>query len=212
MPRPRFDKLPPDKRGRILEAAALEFAAHGFDGASLNRIISTAGISKGAAYYYFDDKADLYATVVLEGWRTLLPAGGLDLASLDRHTFWPTLRSVYGEMVAAAAQQPWLIAVGKLVYGPAPSRELGEIVAAEFERAMTWLSGLIARGQQVGAVRADLPAPFLVTVLGAALEAADRWSVQHAEALGPAGMDRLAVTLFEMIERFVEPPDQESAP
>ena len=91
MPRPRFDKLPPDKRGRILEAAALEFAAHGFDGASLNRIISTAGISKGAAYYYFDDKADLYATVVLEGWRTLLPAGGLDLASLDRHTFWPTL-------------------------------------------------------------------------------------------------------------------------
>ena len=34
--------------------------AHGFENASLNRIIKKAGISKGAMYYYFDDKMDLY--------------------------------------------------------------------------------------------------------------------------------------------------------
>lgn len=210
MPRPRFLKLPAGKRQRILEAAALEFAARGFESASLNRIISAAGISKGAAYYYFDDKADLYATVVLEGWRALLPAGGLDLTGLDRATFWPALRGVYGEMLGRAKQQPWLIAVGKLVYEPPPSPALGDIVAAEFARAMAWLSALIARGQQVGAIRADLPAAFLVSVLGAALEAADRWSVQHAEELGPEGMDRLAVILLDMVERFVGPPHAEA--
>ena len=62
MPRPRFEKLPVEKQEQILEAAAKEFTAHGYDGASLNRILEEAGISKGAAYYYFDDKADLYAT------------------------------------------------------------------------------------------------------------------------------------------------------
>lgn len=93
MPRPRFNTLPPDKRQRILEAAALEFASRVFEQASLNRIIEAAGISKGAAYYYFDDKADLYATVVHEGWRSLLPKDGLDLARLDRACFWPTLRN-----------------------------------------------------------------------------------------------------------------------
>ena len=40
MPRPRFDKLAVGKRERILEAAAKEFAAHGYDGASLNRILN----------------------------------------------------------------------------------------------------------------------------------------------------------------------------
>jgi AcrR family transcriptional regulator len=33
-------------------------------GASLNRILEQAGISKGSAYYYFDDKADVFLTVV----------------------------------------------------------------------------------------------------------------------------------------------------
>ena len=46
MPRPRFDKLAEEKRERILEAAAKEFAARGYDGASMNRILD-GNISKG---------------------------------------------------------------------------------------------------------------------------------------------------------------------
>ncbi len=62
MPRPRFNKLAPEKRERIMEAAAKEFAAYGYEGASLNRILEQAEVSKGAAYYYFDDKADLFVS------------------------------------------------------------------------------------------------------------------------------------------------------
>ena len=62
MPRPRFEKLSPEKREQILETSAKEFAANGYEGASLNQILAKAGISKGAAYYYFDNKADLYVT------------------------------------------------------------------------------------------------------------------------------------------------------
>ena len=56
MPRPRFEKLSAEKREQILETAAKAFAAHGYDGASLNQILADADISKGAAYYYFDNK------------------------------------------------------------------------------------------------------------------------------------------------------------
>ena len=38
MPRPRFEKLTPEKRENILETAAKEFAANGYDGASFNQI------------------------------------------------------------------------------------------------------------------------------------------------------------------------------
>jgi hypothetical protein len=102
--------------------------------------------------------------------------------------------------------------VGKLFYGSAPSPALGRIVADEITRVMAYVSDVIRHGQRLGAVRADVPAPLLVAVVGAALEAADRWSVEHAHEMGPDGMDRLGGTLFDMIERFVAPPDQEVRP
>ena len=64
MPLPRFDKLDDPRKRAILAAAAEELAERGFAGASYNRIIERAGISKGAMYYYFADKDDLYRTVL----------------------------------------------------------------------------------------------------------------------------------------------------
>ena len=142
MPRPRFQKLPADKRQRILEAAALEFASRGFEHASLNRIITAAGISKGAAYYYFDDKADLFATVVQHGWQMFVPGADVDLSLLDADAFWPVLFGLYAETLQKAHEQPWLTAFGKLVYGPPPSEALGGLVAEQFARAHRWLGEL----------------------------------------------------------------------
>lgn len=44
---------------RLLDAAAIEFAAHGVDGASIDAITTRAGFSRGAFYSNFDDKAEL---------------------------------------------------------------------------------------------------------------------------------------------------------
>ena len=47
----RFYNLTDEKQKKILESAVSEFTQRGFDGASLNQIISTAGLSKGSFYY-----------------------------------------------------------------------------------------------------------------------------------------------------------------
>lgn len=44
---------------RLLDAAAVEFAAHGLDGASIDAITARAGFTRGAFYSNFDDKAEL---------------------------------------------------------------------------------------------------------------------------------------------------------
>jgi AcrR family transcriptional regulator len=64
MPFARFERLDPEKRTRLLKAAAQEFAKHGFADASINRILDRAQMSKGAAYYYVADKADLFAATI----------------------------------------------------------------------------------------------------------------------------------------------------
>ena len=68
MPLPRFERLPKEKQERILKAAVKVFTAQGYEKASLNLMLEGAGISKGAAYYYFADKADLIGTVVRRYW------------------------------------------------------------------------------------------------------------------------------------------------
>lgn len=62
----------PDSRTRILAAAAAEFAAHGFDGASMDRLARAARLNKAMIYYHFQNKAALYSEIFREFIRAVL--------------------------------------------------------------------------------------------------------------------------------------------
>lgn len=51
-------------REKIMKSAKAEFLAHGFSGASLRTIASGAGVTTGALYKYFRDKAELFDALV----------------------------------------------------------------------------------------------------------------------------------------------------
>ena len=53
-----------DTKTRLIEAASREFAARGYDGASLRQICASAGVTTGALYFFFKNKEDLFRTVV----------------------------------------------------------------------------------------------------------------------------------------------------
>ena len=59
-----FLVLPKEKRKAILDAAATEFAEHGYKEASTNRIVQAAGIGKGMLFYYFGSKLELYLALL----------------------------------------------------------------------------------------------------------------------------------------------------
>ncbi len=60
-----------DTRERVLAAAQAEFAERGLQAASIEDIAARAGLTKGAVYYYFNDKEDLAADVQIELWERL---------------------------------------------------------------------------------------------------------------------------------------------
>jgi Transcriptional regulator len=66
-----FQKISEDKKNNILDAAIIEFAEHGFDSANINNIAQNAGVSVGSMYKYFDNKEDLFLTVIHYGVETL---------------------------------------------------------------------------------------------------------------------------------------------
>jgi AcrR family transcriptional regulator len=64
---PRRRAREPDvTRGKLLAAAFEEIYRHGFQAASLDRILAGAGVTKGALYHHFPDKAALGYAVVEE--------------------------------------------------------------------------------------------------------------------------------------------------
>lgn len=56
-------------KDRILAAATKEFAAHGFGGGRVERIVKAAGVTLRMVYHYFGDKDGLYLAVMESVYR-----------------------------------------------------------------------------------------------------------------------------------------------
>ena len=88
----RRGRDPDVTRDKLLEAAFAEIYRRGFQAASLDTILAKAGVSKGALYHHFPDKASLgYAVVdefvkglLLERWGVLEPPSGDPITALQR--------------------------------------------------------------------------------------------------------------------------------
>jgi len=66
-----FDRLPAEKREKILRIAAEEFALMGYANTNTNIIAEKAGISVGALFKYFGNKENCFLTVLSEGLKQL---------------------------------------------------------------------------------------------------------------------------------------------
>ena len=51
-------------RGQLIEVATRLFAEHGYDGTSIEAVLSAAGVSRGALYHHFAGKEALFEAVV----------------------------------------------------------------------------------------------------------------------------------------------------
>lgn len=67
-----FERLPEEKKDRILQAARTEFIRYPYEKTSINRILAEAGIPKGSFYQYFDDKADLFSLCTCAVYKKLI--------------------------------------------------------------------------------------------------------------------------------------------
>src|SRR5258707_14214006 len=90
------------KRRQILDGARKVFMDLGFDGASMNEIARSAGVSKGTLYVYFADKNRLFEAIV-EGEALAQGKGGFNFdSSRDPET---TLRE-FGQTYMAFVCRP----------------------------------------------------------------------------------------------------------
>jgi AcrR family transcriptional regulator len=184
MARNRFENLEPEKQEAILQAAGEEFAEKGFRAASINRIIKNSGMSKGSVYYYFEDKADLFATTLERSIQRLMDEiGWFSLEVLGPDEFWDALLELTHRSVDWAQRNDWWMKLGKAFHRL--QEEPGAEVAAGrvMEVGKGWWKSMIDRGQVLGVIRTDLPQDLLVEIVMGADQGGDRWMMEQWEKL-----------------------------
>jgi AcrR family transcriptional regulator len=101
--------LPPDRR--ILDAAVRVFGRSGYAGATTDEVAREAGLTKGAIYWYFQDKHALFqeaVVYVVRSWQAAV-AGGHDAEAVwnllirygaEQPAFLTFLHRLHGEFAA----------------------------------------------------------------------------------------------------------------
>ena len=153
----------------ILDAAARLFSARGFHEVTVDQVAEEVGLSKGTLYLYFENKDDLFHTIVVQKTQSLLR--GLKEAAECTRPFAESLHDVvrahclfYQENVAY-----FRIMHSEMTRMSAESHlRLHQYAAKTFQMHIAILSGLVKRGQTEGILRQGDPLS-LVKALGGIL-------------------------------------------
>lgn len=169
--KPTFDNIPPEKRARVIDAATKEFAKKGYHDASVGSIAAKAGISVGAIYKYFENKQDLFLTIIDESIvriENLL----LGLAKTDEDVMIK-VEKILREIISVSREDGVLInlynsmtSINDKKLASQFAREMEQITAEIYTRA-------IIEGQANGEIRKDIDpkvAAFLIDDLFMSLQ------------------------------------------
>lgn len=209
--RSRFDNLDDDEQEKILRNAGEEFADNGYAQASLNAIIEKAGISKGSLYYYFENKEDLFATVLERAVSEVVEhIGGFSVEELTEENFWGELERIVMEVAAYTGRHPWYMRILRLFYRVRDS-QAGPVRDSEmYQLARRLAARVIERGQELGVIRTDASRQFLVEMVLGVAEAGDRWLLDRFESDDAIDFEHEAERQIDVFRRILEPREETS--
>jgi TetR/AcrR family transcriptional regulator, transcriptional repressor of aconitase len=153
------------RRRQILDAARACFARDGFHAASMQDVITEAGLSAGAVYRYFASKEEIVAAVATETMaevaRAIADAARIEpplpLDEVFANAFETLERQDDEYGIASLAVQVW----GEAVRSPV----VAERVTAAAREIHASLAAVVARHQSLGTIDPEVPTAQVATVL-----------------------------------------------
>jgi AcrR family transcriptional regulator len=166
VPKDTFYNLPADKRELICQVAIAEFAEYEYELASINRIVTKSGISKGSFYQYFENKKALFLYLIQLVAEEKIKYISPIMVNPEEHDFFTLLREMYISGIRFGAAHPEYAEIGNKLLRNKNTAIYKEAMANNIPAANeffeTLLEGAIVRGE----VRADIDVKmfaFLIT-------------------------------------------------
>jgi TetR/AcrR family acrAB operon transcriptional repressor len=189
-------------REQLLDAAERVFREQGVSSTSLGEVASAAGVTRGAVYWHFRDKADLLAALCE---RTTLPLDVMAEARCDCEPDpWSTLRTMAVAALTHLARDARAQAMFQLVFQTCGSAgELAPLASAQvrergacLERTHQWIQRAVDAGQLPADTDAALVAQALhAYVMGLMQAWVQNPSAYDLAAAAPALVDSMLAGL-----------------
>jgi AcrR family transcriptional regulator len=210
MPRPRYENMPAERKAKLLKAATRELAAHGYELASTNRILEAAELSKGAFYYYFDDKADLALTVLEALVQPSMVAFEVREVSSPAE-FWAELNRVsFERLKVMEADRVGYEAIVRITNAVVTQPALVARVSAMFAPGRMKMVGFLERGVALGALRSDIPIGTLIGLIEAVKTALYKATFPGDRMPSDAEMEAFSAQVIDLARRIGEPTRKEA--
>jgi AcrR family transcriptional regulator len=165
MPRDTFFNLPDEKRTMIEAFAINEFAARGFDNASINRIVEQSHIAKGSFYQYFDDKKDLFKHLIMRIGQDKLKFMSPVLLNPESVDFFTLLRELYQSGLAFARSNPRSALLANQVFINKTHPVYKEILDEGRDSSQNFFEPLLKLAIDRGEIKADIDMRFVSHIL-----------------------------------------------
>ena len=156
-----------DTRERIIASAARVFGQKGFQRASLDQVASDAGLTKGAIYWHFKSKNDLYFALLdarfqrdVSSMREAQSAMLADAAPQDTPRLMATL---FGASLQAATTDPDWPRLFVEVMGHSREPEVRERIGQFYEQGWDFARQMVTDLQLAGRIRRDIDPDMMAT-------------------------------------------------
>ncbi len=161
MPKETFFNLPEGKRGLIEKTAISEFIDHGYDKASITRIVNKCRIAKGSFYQYFIDKKDLYVYLFNRIGEEKIKALAPVIQKRDQYDFFSFIRELFLEGLKFAEANPNFTLMGDWLLKNKSNPIYNELIEESMGNAqdiyIDFLKSAISRGE----IRDDIDLGFV---------------------------------------------------
>ena len=161
--KPTFTVISEEKRNRIYDAAAQEFAREGFEKANIKNIADRAGISKGSLYDYFESKEDLYLAVCSHG--IAMSRENIDSIMDDTKDFFHQIRDIFNQGLTFIIKYPQYAQLYVNISSSGMEQFADRLTLAVEKHTADYYKVAIRRGIDEGFIRPDLDvdmAAFLI--------------------------------------------------
>jgi AcrR family transcriptional regulator len=170
MPLNRFLKLPEEEQERVLGVAKKQFALHGYDAMSLNLLLKELEISKGQFYYWFEDKADLFLSIIGQYYKFIIMRLEEHGVAPTKEDYWVHLRQ--GRLIQ---ERCWVefdpdVEIGTMLANQMRYHPLSAELETKAVHVNQYWLNQFKQGQEWGLVRTDLSLELLLQLVSNVLD------------------------------------------
>ena len=159
--------MPEEKRQLIEKEAIREFAAFGYDKASINRIVDNCQIAKGSFYQYFEDKKDLFLYLVKRVNEKKLEYISPVFQNPQKYDFFTLIRELFISGLKFAANNPEITLMGNWLFKSKDHPLYNEVVSVGLQNAQNVYTDLLKLAISRNEIRDDIDLDFVSYTISA---------------------------------------------